>query len=183
MRHHIRGPSKKLAPAIDSETTCPHTFNDEDGYELEVDCQACPGASDIGNKRCASGVTNILVTGAHPEAIVLKRYIHKRFRGGQVEALRAAAEELCALNRAISAAVPPSDKECRTCQASARRSISFLRARLLDDPLGYVPGSALLHDELRSKASATTCTRAHACIEDTLSVSTLHVPEGGDRRG
>lgn len=183
MRHRIRGPSKKLAPTIDSETSCPHTFNDEDGFELEVDCQACPGASDLGNRRCASGVTNILVTGALPEAIVLKRYIHKRFRGGQVDALRAAAEELCALNRAISAATPPSDKECRTCPASTRRAVASLRGHLLDDPVGYATGYARFSDELRSKASATTCARARACIDDTLSVSTLEKRKGCERRG
>lgn len=181
MRHHIRGPTKKLAPTVDSETSCPHSFNDEDGFELEVDCHECPGASDLQNRRCASGMVHILATGARPESIVLKRYIHKRFRGGQVEVLRAAAEELCALNRAISAAEPPSDKECRTCVARATRVIAAMRARLLDDPAGYVGRAAELSDQFRSKAMATACARARSCVEETLSVSTVHAPNGGEQ--
>ena len=183
MRHHVKGPSKKLAPAIDSETSCPHAFNDEDGFELEVDCQDCPGASDIQNRRCASGMIQILASGARPESIVLKRYIHKRFRGEHVELLRAAAEELSALNRAISATSPPSDKECRTCSASTHRLIPELRARLLEDPARYVSAPDWLSEILCSRASATTCVRAAACMRDTLSVSAVHLRARGDGRG
>lgn len=183
MRHHIRGPTKKLAPTVDSETSCPHSFNDEDGFELEIDCQECPGASDLHNKRCASGMVHILATGARPESIVLKRYIHKRFRGGQVGLLCAAAEELCALDRAISAAEPPSDKECRTCVARATRVIAAMRARLLDDPADYFERATELSDRLRSKAMATTCARASSCLDETMSVSTVHAPKGGEHDG
>ncbi|MCU0858977.1 MAG: hypothetical protein MUE55_00065 [Thermoplasmata archaeon] len=180
MRHHIRGPTKKLAPTVDSETSCPHSFNDEDGFELEVDCHECPGASDLHNRRCASGMVHILATGARPESIVLKRYIHKRFRGAQVELLCAAAEELCALTRAMSAAEPPSDKECRTCVARATRVIAAMRGRLLEDPGSYFERAAELSDQFRSKAMATTCARARTCIDETLSVTTVRpLKDGG----
>jgi hypothetical protein len=138
MRHRERGPSKKLAPAPDPESVCPHKYAEEERIILEIDCSDCSGAQDLENTKCLVGVMRIICGGAEPGAVILKRSLHKRYRDNTVSLLRASASELVRLNRALSSTERPSDKRCRTCPASRENVLKTLRRRLLSDPRGYL---------------------------------------------
>ncbi len=123
------------------------------------------------NTRCMIGVVNVVSGGVTPETIILKRFTHKRYRKESVRLVSAAAVELSALNRALTAPDSASDKSCRTCLASARQVTQSLRRSLLNDPRSYI-----LHPEdtmmkIRDVRETIACARASACIDAGLSVS------------
>ncbi len=136
---HLQGPTKKLIPSISPENRCPHQYGEDEGLQLEIDCSECQGAQDLANSRCVSGILNVMMTGAVPTAIILKRFIHKRYRGESIGPLALVASELSALNRAIASAEKPSDKRCRTCGASRERVLMAMKRRLLENPTEYLP--------------------------------------------
>jgi len=163
-----RGPSKKLAPTIGLDSSCPHGYTEDEGFQLEIDCSQCNGAHDLGNNKCLSAVLNVLAGGAQPEAIILKRFIHKRYRGESVDVASAAASALASLNRAIASAPRSSDRKCRTCAASKDQLLTTIKRLLLDDPLGYVSDSSGLVARLTEGISQVGCADADSCLEAAL---------------
>ena len=172
VKRHI-GPTKRFAPSISSDISCPHSFSDDHGIQLEVDCLQCAGAHDLRNRKCLVGVINVITAGAEPEAIILKRYTHKRYRGTPVGRAVLAALELAALNRAKVALDEPSDKRCQTCPVSTEQIVSFLRHRLLEDPITYLSSMDRIADEIEHRSLAHACERTRACILKGLSLSTV----------
>jgi len=163
-----RGPSKKLAPTIGPDSGCPHDYTEDEGLQLEIDCSQCNGAHDLGNNKCLSAVLNVLAGGAQPEAIILKRFMHKRYRGEAVDVASAAASALAALNRAIASAPRPSDKRCRTCPASMEQMLATIKRLLLEDPLRYVSDSSGRVARLGEGLSSLGCPDADSCLQDAL---------------
>jgi hypothetical protein len=163
-----RGPSKKLAPTIGPDSGCPHSYSEDEGLQLEIDCSQCKGAHDLSNKKCLSAVLNVLSGGAQPEAIILKRFMHKRYRGDAVDDASAAASALASLNRAITSAPRPSDRTCRTCAASMDQLLNTIKRLLLEDPLLFVSDSSGLVARLREGVSHISCTDLGACLEAAL---------------
>ena len=176
---HREGPTKRLAPAISPEVRCPHTFVEEEGLQLEINCEECAGAHDLTNTRCTVGVLNVISGGAVPETIILKRFTHKRYRKDSVKLISIAANELSALNRALSAPDSVSDERCRTCLASRRQVVTSLKRMLLSDPRDYVTRDGAVGDAIERGHADVACGRASACVEAGLSASTLR---GGGRR-
>ncbi len=172
---HRKGPTKKLIPSISLDNCCPHEYSEDEGLQLEIDCSACQGAQDLTNSRCVSGILNVLVTGAVPRAVILKRFIHKRYRGESVESVALVASELSALNRAIASAEKPSDKRCRTCSASRERILMAMKRRLLENPAGYLPGHRNMAAELASRFRSDQCSDSDKCIENALSTSVVGI--------
>jgi hypothetical protein len=163
-----RGPSKKLAPTIGPDSGCPHSYAEDEGLQLEIDCSQCNGAHDLSNNKCLSAVLNVLAGGAQPEAIILKRFMHKRYRGVAVDVASSAASALASLNRAIMSAPRPSDRRCRTCTASKDRLLATIKRFLLDDPAGYVSNSSGLVARLKDSISDVSCSDAESCLEAAL---------------
>lgn len=163
-----RGPSKKLAPTIGSDSGCPHSYTEDEGLQLEIDCSQCNGPHDLGNNKCLSAVLNVLIGGAQPEAIILKRYMHKRYRGEVVDVASAAATTLASLNRAIASAQRPSDRRCRTCCASKDQILTTIKRLLLDDPRGYVSDPAGLLPRLKDCTLEVGCTEVDSCLTAAL---------------
>lgn len=163
-----QGPTKQLAPAMNPETKCPHRYVEEEGLQLEIDCSECPGAHDLANGKCLSGVLNVMAMGASPEAIILKRFIHKRYRGSAVSSACALATELAAINRALACQEAPSDRRCRTCPASPERILRNLRRKLLDEPGRYAVSRNALFDGFKDTAASEECERSHRCLESVL---------------
>ena len=171
MRHR-KGPTKKLAPAIGPEISCPHAYTEDDVLQLEIDCSACAGASDLSNQKCLRAVLNIMSTGAPAHVIILKRYIHKRYRGSLVTSAHLASVELATINRALLSADQPSDKRCRTCPASRERVLRVMKLELLEDPLAFVGDHPRLMNELRGRCHSD-CGESDRCVDRGLAVSTL----------
>jgi hypothetical protein len=168
---HRQGPTKKLIPSLSPENRCPHEYSEDEGLQLEIDCSACQGAQDLTNSRCISGILNVMVTGAVPTAIILKRLIHKRYRGEAIGPVALVASELSALNRAIASAEKPSDKRCRTCSASRERVLTAMKHRLLENPAEYLPDHKNMAAELTSMFRSDQCGDSVKCIENALSTS------------
>ncbi|HEX9908823.1 MAG TPA: hypothetical protein VGB78_10235 [Thermoplasmata archaeon] len=169
MKHH-HGATKKLAPSMDPESSCPHEFTDEDDFQLEIDCGDCAGANDLTNSVCLSRAISTACYGATAETIVLKRMIHKRYRGAIVRTVTSLAIELTAINRAISSSKIPSDKECRTCPASTRQVLFAAKNALLEDPTAYARSREIRLAELRSISSARPCKGSSECMTRALDV-------------
>lgn len=112
-----------------------------------------------------------MVTGAVPRAIILKRLIHKRYRGESIGPVALVASELSALNRAIASAEKPSDKRCRTCSASRERVLTAMKHQLLENPAEYLPGHKNMAAELISTFRSDQCSDSIKCIENALSTS------------
>lgn len=167
------GPTKKLAPTIAPDARCPHTFSEDNGIQLEIDCSQCAGAHDLRNSKCLTGVVNVMSLGAEPEVIILKRFIHKRYRGEFVRQVVSAATELAALNRALASSEPPSDKHCRTCTVSMEHVIAAMRRKLIENPAIYVSSAESAFSDIETKALSHACAKARACIDKGLSFSTL----------
>jgi hypothetical protein len=165
------GPTKRFAPALSADVCCPHSFNEDEGVQLEINCQECAGAHDLANTRCMIGVVNVVSGGVTPETIILKRFTHKRYRKDSVRLVSAAAVELSALNRALSAPEPVSDKSCRTCPASGRQVVQGLKRSLLNDPRGYILHPEETMEQIRRAQGTVACERASACVNVGLSVS------------
>jgi hypothetical protein len=170
---HNLGPTKKLVPALNPETSCPAEFKEEDGLSLEVDCGSCQGANDLSNKNCLSGIVHSISNGPRPDTIVLKKFIHKRYRGECVRLACTVASELSALKMAIASIDSPSDRRCRTCTASSRNVLGSAKRALLQDPFRYLLERSAVKDELFHELSASTCPKANACISEGLSISLL----------
>ena len=113
----------------------------------------------------------MMVTGAVPRAIILKRLIHKRYREASIKPVALAAAELSALNRAIASADRPSDKRCRTCSASRERILTAMKRRLLENPQDYLPSHKAMAAEFMSTYRADHCADSLRCIENALSTS------------
>lgn len=173
MRHR-QGPTKRLAPSISPEKSCPHTYTEDDGIHLEVDCSACAGAHDLSNNKCLAGVMNIVCYGAVPDAVILKRFIHKRYRRDTVELVAISASELAALNRALAPSDHVPERACKSCIASKHTIIAEMRQRLLDDPAVYVVSTTQLFTEIKGARAALACARSSACVEAGLRASTLY---------
>ncbi len=165
---HRQGPTKKLIPAIGPENRCAHTYSEDDGLQLEIECGPCQGAQDLDNRKCVSGILNVLVAGAVPETIILKRFVHKRYRGAPVARVSELARSLASINRAIASSEVPSDRKCRTCPASSPRILESVRRRLLEDPTAYFVGKARFGSHIRSEAPNAGCPRAERCAGEAL---------------
>lgn len=164
-------PAKKLAPTLASGACCPHEFSEVEGLLLEVDCGACGGAQDMDNRRCMVGIMNVLARGASPDAILLKRFMHKRYRNDAVRTVVLAAAELSRLTCAIGGASVPSDRRCRTCPCNPTKLWEGMRARLMDDPQGYVRGFARLGSVLSEAVDEASCPRGVDCAAQARSAS------------
>ncbi len=172
MRHR-EGPSKRLAPAISLDISCPHCFVEDEGIQLEVDCSECAGAHDLSNARCLAGVVSVVSSGAIPETVILKRFAHRRYRRETVDIVAIAAGELSAVNRALATSFPASDKNCRTCSASRSSVLTDLKRRLMNDPGAYVSDAAKVLEEINRARASTTCARAKECVRSGVSASTI----------
>ena len=170
---------KKLVPTISREQACPHTYQEEDELRLEIDCTSCPGPQDVANRRCMTGMINILCSEAVPQTLILKRHIHKRYREAVLETTFRAANRLSVLNRAISNTEGASDTRCRTCRVSVPNTAAFLRHALLDDPVGYIERQAALVEEARARTKGIGCERARDCAEEALAL--VGLPDQGTR--
>ncbi len=161
-----RGPSKKLAPAISLERCCPHEWCEEDGLQLEIDCSACSGGNSLTNPKCLSGILKALTAGGLPDSIVLKSYIHKRYRGDSVGSAAAIASDLAALNRALASASldRPTDKRCRTCGASTENLLASLRRTILAEPALYASDRGILISRVREDIVPEDCSRVEECL-------------------
>jgi len=155
------------------ETSCPHTFSEDDGLQLEVDCSECSGAHDLKNSKCLIGIVNVISLGAEPEAIILKRFIHKRYRGAPVGRAVSAATELAALNRGLASLDQPSDKRCRTCSARAEQVVMTLRRKLIENPGDYGDRVESVVSEFEQNIALHACERARACVGKGVSFSTM----------
>ncbi len=174
MRHHRRGPSKRLAPTVNLESTCPHEYREDEGLQLEIDCSSCPGAHDLVNAKCLVGIVNTVSSSAPPDVVILKRYLHKRYRGESLRCLKLAALELSSLTRALSCHESPSDKRCRTCCASRDNLVGRMKRALLADPANYLDSHQSMSDGLRALGAGAGCPRAAECVDQALSASALH---------
>ncbi len=164
------GPTKKLAPSNAPEHACPHDYREDEGLQLEIDCTECKGPHDLANRQCLSGIMNALVASSSPDAIVLRRYIDKRYRGDAIGVLISCASELASMNRRLASAHVSSDKRCRTCQASMSKVIASARHALLDDPMGYMRAKDATRAEIFEKmvASSGRCADGHQCVAESL---------------
>jgi len=163
-----QGPTKKLAPTISPDSGCPHDYIEYEGLQLEVDCSKCNGAHDLSNKKCLSAVMNVLTEGAQPDTIILKRFMHKRYRGEAVELASTAAGILATINRAIASTQRPSDKRCRTCPASTDQVLLTMKLALMDDPTEYVRSPMHMLAGLRMCLPRIACEQAEACFDSAL---------------
>lgn len=159
-----RTPNKLLVPANRPERPCPHEYSDEEELVVEVDCASCNGAQDMENARCFTGLMNIVMAGAAPGSIVLRRYIDKRYRGPAVQRVLAAAEQLASVNRAIGALPAVSDRRCRTCPASTERILGAIRHAMTRDPIAYSAAPATIPEMLREAADGTECDEREECL-------------------
>lgn len=167
------GPSKKLVPSISSDRTCEHRFTEEDVITLEVECGDCSGAQDIQNDKCAAGIVNILAAGVMPEAIVLKRHIHVRYRGGSMGRLRDAGSALAVLRRIEAQPGTASDKRCLTCPASKQRLASDLIRRIRSDPGSFRPSERAVSDIAQEGLGSVSCPNRSKCVEQFAFAVTL----------
>ena len=131
---------------------------------MDIDCGDCQGAQDPANNRCLTGILQILSSEAKPDALILRRHIHRRYREPCLSALVKMASELAAFNRALSMRSVPSDRKCLTCEASAPRLIGRIRRDLLEDPRSFFEERAAVLDKIRNDLAPIDCDRLLACI-------------------
>lgn len=155
---------------MNREQVCPHSYCEEEELRLEIDCSACPGAQDIRNGRCLSGMMHILCSEAVPQTVILKRHIHKRYRESALGRAFFAARLLSTLNRAIANPDPASDRRCRTCSASIPRTALALRQVLLDDPIRYMDSRSPISANLPGNVAGAACERGVKCVDDALAL-------------
>lgn len=165
MTQRAAGPTKKLVPSLSSDRTCEHRFTEEDGITLEVECTDCSGAQSIDNHKCAAGIVNILASGVVPEAIVLKRHMHVRYRSESMRRLRDAGSALAVLRRIEAQPDGASDRRCRTCPASRRRMAAELTRRIRADPCAFRASKAAVSDSILEGLKDVGCPDAPACVE------------------
>jgi hypothetical protein len=162
------GPTKRLIPSMSSEKPCPHRYTEEEGLQLEVDCLECPGPQDLGNSKCLAGVINILVSGANPESVVLRGYIHKRYRGEALAIASRTALVLARVNRSIESRELPSDRRCRTCPASMEQMMMTIKRRLLGRPEDFLVSLDHIMNDIRGCAASIDCQNCTACVNRGL---------------
>jgi len=123
---------------------------------------------------------NALVETSAPEAIILRRYTEKRYRGEVVGWMAACAAELASLNRSLAAKTESSDRQCRTCRASKENVLLGAKLALLEDPMAFMRHSAEVRKDLREKliASAGRCVAAPDCIDQVLEGTRLRSEDG-----
>jgi len=165
----INGPAKRLAPAISQDRVCEHSFVEDDGLHLEIDCNGCGGAQDLTNSRCMTSVLNILQKGVRPEAVVLKRFNHMRYRRVSLSRVFGLADELANLRR-LASDEHLSDKRCQTCPASMPKVASKLAEELKRNPIEYATRAKMVSAKAEADASLT-CERAHACMAHVIESS------------
>jgi hypothetical protein len=167
-----QGPTKKLAPANAPEHACVHTYREEEGLQIEIDCRECNGAHDLMNRKCLAGVMNALAAASAPEAIVLRRFTDKRYRGETVAFLASCSTELASINRLLTLRDSSSDRRCRTCHASKASVLATAKRTLLDDPVAYLSRRPEVRAELRDRmvASAGRCVDASQCVDEVLAL-------------
>ncbi len=171
LMRHQQGPTKRMAPSPSPETCCPHSYLDDDGLVLDIECNSCAGAHDLSNPRCYAGVLNIMASGAQPDSIVLRRYIHKRYRGEAVRTAVSAASELASLRRGIVGLEPPSDRKCRTCPASAHKVLLQARLRLVENPMSPPMSREAMTAGILEMVRGDACEKAYSCISRALQTS------------
>lgn len=164
MTHHSTRPSKKLVPTLSSDRSCEHAFAEEDVMTLEVDCSDCSGAQSIENAKCASGIMNILASGIIPEAVVLKRFIHVRYRAERIARLCESASALAALRRLEAQPEGVSDDRCRTCPASRQRVASEVIRIIRADPMAFGSSRRAISDRLLRELGAVKCPEFGRCV-------------------
>lgn len=169
MRHRT-GPSKKLAPTSRPEAACPHEFVHDEGVQLEIDCDSCAGAHDLLARNCLVGAVNAAALGPQLDTIILRRMIHKRYRGEVVQLVISLGRQLSALNRAIASTPQPALKDCRTCSARRDRVLSKVRSMMLEDPASWNPDRILSGMSAGMLAPNTSCARAGECVKRALEV-------------
>mgnify|MGYP001024441132 FL=1 len=169
MTPHASGPSKKLVPSLSHDRTCAHRFAEDDAMTLEIDCSDCSGAQSIDNPRCAAGIVNILALGVVPDEVVLKRYIHVRYRSERFGRLREAAGSLAAVRRIEEQQDAPSDRRCRTCPASRHRLASDIVRAIRTDPVSFCASRSSLSDRLAKDLESVDCPRLGQCIRAVVS--------------
>lgn len=177
MTRHSRAPSKKLVPSLNQDRTCEHRFTDDDAMTLEIDCLECSGAQDIDNAKCASGIANVLASGMLPEAVVLKRFIHVRYRTDRIARLGESALALAALKRLEAQPEDASDKKCRTCPASRRRLAPEIMRRIRSDPIAFGAARRILSDRLVAEFANVRCLELRRCV--AYAVWAGSAPAGG----
>lgn len=168
MKNRSARPSKKLVPTVRSDRKCEHAFDEEGVMTLEVECSACSGAQSIENAKCASGIMNIVAAGVVPEAVVLKRFTHVRYRSDRIAQLCDSALAMAALRRLESQPEELSDKKCRTCPASRPRLASEVIRRIRDDPMAFGPSRKTLSDRLSVEYANVGCSRLMQCVEQVV---------------
>lgn len=129
------------------------------------------------NRKCVSGILNVIAAAAAPDAIVLKRYIHKRYRGESVKRIVTLALELASISRAVASAERPSDRRCRTCPASTERVLEAVRRGLLEHPETYSGTHGAFDEDIRAITSGLDCTNASKCRAEAVAM--LAVKTGG----
>ena len=154
---------------MDRELKCPHTYCEEEELRLEIDCSACPGDQDMENRRCMSGIVQILASEAVPQTVILKRHIHKRYREPALLDACEAARELAVLTRTKAILEPASDRRCQTCSASTPNVAGNLRSMLLDDPIAYMKDASAVSKRVRTAAGPANCNKGPECVEASLS--------------
>lgn len=168
-----RGPAKKLAPALAPESACKHEFAVADGLQLEVDCETCAGAQDLENRVCMVGIMNVVARGAVPDIIILKRFMHRRYRGDAVRTVAEAASELSSLTRALRCASTPSDRRCRTCPCSLVVLVTRLRTMLLEDAAAYIREPARARLALSEAVEKSGCEKGAQCANHARAASVI----------
>ncbi len=164
MTHNSTRPSKKLVPTLSNDRSCEHVFTEEDVMTLEVDCSDCSGAQSIENAKCASGIMNILASGVLPEAVVLKRFIHVRYRADRIERLCESASALAALKRLEMQPGSVSDDRCRTCPASRAKLASEVIHMIRADPMSFGSSRRTISERLLREFSSVRCPELGTCV-------------------
>lgn len=161
-------PSKKLVPSLEGNRRCEHRYLEDGSMTLEVECKDCSGAQSLENVKCASGVVNLLASGIIPESIVLKRYIHLRYRSDGIAHLRECASALAVLRRVETQQTRASDRKCRTCPASRQKLAANVARTLQSDPASFGPSRKALSDRLVSEYASCGCTRLRTCVDQVV---------------
>lgn len=168
MTHHRSRPSKKLVPSLSHDRSCDHRYTEDDAKTLEIDCGTCSGAQCIENAKCASRIANILATGIIPEAIVLKRFIHVRYRSDRIVRLCESALALAALRRLEAQPEESSDNRCRTCPASGRKLAPEVTRRIRTDPAAFIASRRALSDMLTKELAIVRCPELGRCVAQVV---------------
>jgi hypothetical protein len=168
MAHRSDRPSKKMVPTLSDDRTCSHRYNEGEGMTVEVDCSQCSGGQSIENQKCASGIVNILASGIMPDAVVLKRFTHVRYRADSVSELFESASALASLRRLEGRPEESSDGECQTCPASRRLLASEVVRRIRSNPMSFRHVRESLSDTLISQFSSVACPGLAGCVAQVV---------------